>query len=371
MTNLVTPRTRFTYKAQTLKVAAMIQTPKTRQAAFTEHFPNEPAFRWKQIEKALYTPGVNSWEDVSTLSPAMLTTLAKELPWVSFFNPEIHMSQKKDTYKAILNMADGQRIETVLMENRREQWTICVSSQVGCAMGCTFCSTGKMGFLRNLNIDEITDQYRFWADFLGKNPELPQRISNVVFMGMGEPLNNYETVKETIRLWLRQTDLGHSKITVSTVGVLSSLKKLIVDEDWPHVRLAISLHSADVDTRNEIVPTSYDEFLPQLQDWCHKYLHQSGNRKHHLTFEYVMLQDVNDTPMHAKKLAQFCHDVGISQVKANLIPYNFTDLGFQRSVHERTSAFKHILEEKGVTVTVRKTMGDDIAAACGQLITIG
>lgn len=349
----------------------MKNTPATRHDHFRERFPTEPAFRWKQIEKAFYTPGMNAWEDVSTLSKPMRETLAESLPWVSYSDPQVHMSNKRDTYKAVLTLFDKEQVETVLMENRRGQWTICVSSQVGCAMGCTFCSTGKMGFIRNLSVDEITDQYRFWTWFLGQNPSLPQRISNVVFMGMGEPLNNYDNVKETILLWLRQTDLGHSKITVSTVGVVAILKGLIKDPEWPHVRLAISLHSADVDTRNEIVPTSYDGFLPQLQDWCKEYLEQSGNRKHHLTFEYVMLQEVNDSPMHAEKLADFCYAVGISQVKANLIPYNFTDLGFQRSVHERTDAFRAILESKGVTVTVRKTMGDDIAAACGQLITIG
>ncbi|MFT7184017.1 MAG: 23S rRNA (adenine2503-C2)-methyltransferase, partial [Oceanicoccus sp.] len=163
---------------------------------------------------------------------------------------------------------------------------------------------------------------------------------------------------------------GVSKITVSTVGVIAILNGLIKDPDWPHVRLALSLHSADTETRNKIVPTSYDEFLPELEAWCIKYLHQSGNRKHHLTFEYVMLQDVNDTELHSDKLADFCHAVGVSQVKVNLIPYNFTDLGFQRSIHERTASFREDLESDNITVTVRKTMGDDIAAACGQLITI-
>lgn len=349
----------------------MKKTPLNRESQFKALFPKEPAFRWKQIEKAFYTPQMQSWADVSTLNKDMRSTLEKELHWMSFKDSTVHMSTKKDTYKAILTLHDGLQVESVLMENRRGQWTICVSSQVGCAMGCNFCSTGKMGFIRNLSVDEIADQYRFWAQFLTKQPELPQRISNVVFMGMGEPLNNYETVKATILTWLRQTDLGHSKITVSTVGVLASLKKLLTDPDWPHVRIALSLHSADVQTRQDIVPSSYENFLPQLQDWCHEYLHQAGNRKHHLTFEYVMLQEVNDSPMHAEKLAAFCKAVGQDQVKANLIPYNFTDLGFQRSIKERTDSFKKLLEKHRITVTVRKTMGDDIAAACGQLITIG
>lgn len=344
----------------------MNKVAKTREEAFKELFPKAPAFRWKQIEKGLFDENIDGWAELSTLPKEMREGL-NELPWVSYTSQKVFMSKKKDTYKALLTLEDGLEVETVLMENQRKQWTICVSSQVGCAMGCTFCATGKMGLIRSLNTDEIVDQYRFWRSFLKKHPEIEQRISNVVFMGMGEPLANYKNVRETIHTWLRQTDLGHTKITVSTVGVLPSLKKLITDPEWPHVRLAISLHSADKETRMKIVPSSFEGFLDQLRDWCRTYLEQSGNRKHHITFEYVMLQDVNDTPMHARKLVEYSDSIG--HVKVNLIPYNFTDLGFQRSIHERTAAFRKILEAGGITTTVRKTMGDDIAAACGQLIT--
>lgn len=339
-----------------------------RSLRFKELFPKEPAFRWKQVEEALFQPQFHAWEEVSSLPKALRECLQKELPWMSFKNSEVFHSKKGDTHKAMLTLEDDQKVETVLMENRRGQWTICVSSQVGCAMGCTFCATGKMGLLRSMTADEIMDQYRFWTDYLEQRPELPQRISNVVFMGMGEPLANYDNVKATLQTWLKYTDLGPTHITVSTVGLIPVLENLLKDPDWPAVRLAISLHSADPVTRKEIVPSSYDGFLEKLEDWTFRYLEKFTGRRQHLTFEYVMLQNVNDTPDHAAKLAQLAQRVG--RVKINLIPYNFTDLGFQRSIHERTAIFKELLEESGLTVTVRKTMGDDIAAACGQLITI-
>ncbi|EKD93564.1 MAG: YloN [uncultured bacterium] len=343
--------------------------PPSRRELFNQLFPLEKSFRWKQIEEAFYKPHFKGWEDVLTLSKSMRETLAAQMPWMSHEEVQVFVSGQKDTYKAILQLADTQRIETVLMANRRGQWTICVSSQVGCAMKCGFCATGKMGLLRNLTVDEIADQYRFWIQYLTLHPELPQRISNVVFMGMGEPLANYENVKATLNTWLNYTDIGPTHITVSTVGVLPVLEKILVDPEWPHVRLALSLHSADGQTRKDIIPTSHDQFLPLIQNWIERYLEQFGNRRHHFTFEYVMLKNVNDTVHHAEVLAELANALG--HIKLNLIPYNFTDLGFERSKDEQIKRFKGILEKRLVSVTVRKTMGDDIAAACGQLITLG
>ena len=147
---------------------------------------------------------------------------------------------------------------------------------------------------------------------------------------------------------------------------LPRLEQLLEDEEWPHVRMAVSLHSADRATRKEIVPTSYDEFLPKLADWSRRYLERFGNRRHHLTFEYVLLKDVNDTPHHATLLGNFVNRIG--NVRVNLIPYNFTDCGFSCSTPEAIEAFREVLDKKGLTFTTRKTQGEDIAAACGQLI---
>ncbi|HBD05669.1 TPA: 23S rRNA (adenine(2503)-C(2))-methyltransferase RlmN, partial [Candidatus Uhrbacteria bacterium] len=186
------------------------------------------------------------------------------------------------------------------------------------------------------------------------------------YMGMGEPMSNYDNVKNSINRILEHTDIGKTHITVSTVGVLPRLEILLNDPQWPHVRLAISLHSADAKTRNELLPSSYDEFLPKLADWGKKYLERFGNNRHHLTFEYVMLKDVNDTPRHAKLLAKFSQSIG--NVRVNLIPYNFTECGFQSSTKETIEKFQKTLEEYGVTATARKSHGEDISAACGQLI---
>lgn len=339
----------------------------TRSSTFQKLFRDIPKFRLKQISQALFDPAISGWNDITTL-PKELREELSAVPWVSYVHSHVLESRKKDTFKALLTLEDGAKIETVLMENRRKQWTICVSSQVGCAMGCMFCATGKMGFKRNLTADEIVDQYRFWMYFLTKRLDLPQRISNIVFMGMGEPLNNYDGVKESVRTLLASTDLGPTRITVSTVGVLPSLQKLLTDPEWPNTRIALSLHSADPITRKAIVPTSFEKFIPDLKAWISEYSKKFGNRRRHLTFEYVMLHDINDTPKHAELLAQMSALLG--HIKINLIPYNFTGETFKCSSPEHIKRFKNILETCGATVTVRKTMGDDIAAACGQLITL-
>jgi len=345
----------------------MYMTPHTRSELLKELFPTLPSYRFKQIHEALFDRTLKSWKGVSTLPQGMREIVVERIPWLSIAPHTVLESKDGETVKTVMNVEGGARIETVLMKNRRDQWTICVSSQVGCAMRCTFCATGKMGFNRNLTSDEIVDQYRFWAEYLQARPSFPQRISNVVFMGMGEPLANYDSVKKAVNTLLEFTDLGPTHIIVSTVGMLPRLQELLKDKSWPHVRLAISLHSADATTRKEIVPTSYDKFLETLSTWAKDYLKLFGNRRHHLSFEYVMLSGVNDTDHHARALAQYVNSIG--RIKVNLIPYNATGAAFTKTSKEKLDAFLKILTDKGVTATVRKTMGDDIAAACGQLIT--
>lgn len=339
----------------------------SRYQKFCKLFSEEPDYRWKQVQQSIFDPRTRGWHQVFTVPKSMRDVCQRGVPWVSYSLVTLLESSGQDTYKALLAIDGGDRIETVLMKNVRNQWTICVSSQVGCAMACRFCATGKMGLVRNLSSDEIVDQYRFWQQFLVNHPSFPQRISNVVFMGMGEPLMNYENVKEALHTWLAYIDLGLTHITVSTVGVLSHLERILNDPAWPYVRLAISLHSANPLTRKQIVPTSHDQFLSHLKDWAKRYLKKCGNRRHYLTLEYVMLREVNDTDSHAKKLTSFVHSIG--DIKVNLIPYNFTGIEFQCSPQDRIQAFMKYLKEHGVTVTIRKTMGDDIAAACGQLAT--
>lgn len=339
----------------------------SRKQVFDELFPDAEAFRWKQAMAALFNPAFFGWKNATDLPEDMREQLETRVPWMSVKAALIQESSRHDTFKAALTVEDGQLIESVLMKNARGVWTICVSSQVGCAMRCAFCATGKMGLSRNLDTDEIVDQYRFWTAYLRDRRDLPPRISNVVFMGMGEPMANYDHVRSALNTWLAHTDLGRTHITVSTVGILPRLEQLLNDEQWPHVRLAVSLHSADPIVRQRIVPTSYDDFLPKLADWSRRYLQKFGNRRHHLTFEYVMLAGVNDTDKQAKQLASFV--AGIGRVRVNLIPYNFTGIAFHCSAPTTLDRFQTILEDQGVTVTRRRTMGDDITAACGQLIT--
>lgn len=340
-------------------------------------FPEIQKFRLKQIETAFFDPSIRSWNQISTLPIAMREILNKEVPFVSLSPKKILESKKDETYKAIVEIEGEKFIETVLMKNRKEQWSICVSTQVGCAMACAFCATGKMGLTRNLDADEIVDQVRLWQQFLhdsslppssplGQGGNTYTRISNIVYMGMGEPLANYENVKSSLNTILAQTDIGKTHITVSTVGVLPRLEQILTDVDWPHVRLAISLHSADAKTRKEIVKSSYDEFLPTLDDWSRRYLKKFGNRRHHLTFEYVMLKGINDSVVAAKQLAVFVNRIG--KIRVNLIPFNFTESGFVSSDNQTIQTFGEVLEKNGVTYTIRYSKGSEIDAACGQLI---
>ncbi len=355
----------------------------TRHEQLEHFFQDMPKFRLKQAESALFHDAWNTWNDVSTLPPALREQLAQEVSWLTVAEVAVLKSKDGATYKAVVKaVSDGERFETVLMKNARGHWSVCVSSQVGCAMGCTFCATGKMGLKRNLTSDEIVDQYRFWKLFLAKRPELSQHITNIVFMGMGEPLNNYENVRETLQQLLKNTEMGPTRLVVSTVGLVPMLHKLLDDPLWPPVRLAISLHSADPVLRQRIMPTSYPNFLDKLAEWAQAYFEKFDSRRRHVTFEYIMLEGVNDTPEAADLLARFANRVG--KVRINLIPYNHVESGrmpdhaasttksdYQRSVGERVQAFQSRLEAKGVTVTRRRTMGDDIAAACGQLVVEG
>jgi 23S rRNA (adenine2503-C2)-methyltransferase len=223
-----------------------------------------------------------------------------------------------------------------------------------------------MGFKRHLTSDEIADQIRFWREFLAKKPDVALRISNVVFMGMGEPFANIENVKTAIDLWTKYTDIGPTHITVSTVGILPALEKVLTDKTWPSVRIAISLHSADEKRRKEIEPSTEEGFLKKLADWCLRYNEIHGNRRHHITFEYTLINEVNDSPEHAKLLAKYIRLAG--GPKLNVIPLNAVAGSLlKKSQRSRIDQFKAIILASGLDITERRTMGDDIAAACGQL----
>lgn len=365
----------------------------SRSTTLTSLLQDHPSYRRKQVNTALFDPKNSNWEDITSL-PASLRESLREIPWITLSAHCVLESKRHDTFKAILETHDKKRIESVLMQNARGHWTLCVSSQVGCAMNCSFCATGKMGFTRNLTSDEIIDQYRFFLYFLHSRSCSPARrgeevsrlrdggvgdtdihqiiapqITNIVYMGMGEPLANYENVKASLNTILQNTDIGHTRITVSTVGVLPQMQKLLSDPEWPDVRIAISLHSADPIVRKNIVPSTADNFLDRLAQWMRSAYATNPTRRNHITFEHILIEGVNDRKEDAKKLIDFARSAGVP-IKINLIPYNKT-LGnpFSKSALERQNAFQKMLDYSGITATIRRPMGDDISAACGQLIS--
>lgn len=327
---------------------------------------NQPKFRIKQILHAFFDTNVKDWDDVTTLPKSIREELQKEYAWFTCEFKKIFESKKQDTFKAILKAQDGMEFESVLMENAKGQYTICVSSQVGCAMGCTFCATGMMGLKRQLSSDEIIDQYRLWNQFITEKFD-GKRISNIVFMGMGEPLANYKNVKEAITVLLEYTDLGPKKIMVSTVGVLRTLDKILEDESWPGCRIAISLHSPDPVKRKEIVPSTIDGFHKKFAAWSHQYQAKYGNRNTWLTFEYTLIDGVNDSADQAHALAKYTKKTSVKKI--NVIPLNpVGGKSFTPTAQKRIDTFKKIVRSYDIDIVQRKTMGEDIDAACGQLL---
>lgn len=318
----------------------------------------EPAFRAKQVRADWYR--VSGWDDVTTLSKDLRAEIAQEFEWVSYSESRVVTSPKDDTKKALLTLEDGNKIETVYMPNARGSRTVCISSQVGCAMACTFCATGTMGLMRNLTVDEIVDQVRFWR-FTQDEP-----ITNIVYMGMGEPMANVQAVMDAARVFVDQMEIGATRITVSTVGVPAGLRILAEDESLPPVRVALSLHAGTDETRARLVPTHKGRTMEELADWVQSYLHKKGNRRHHVTLEYVMLLDQNDVPEEARGVVRHFGRFG-GQVRLNLIPWNHTNADMQRSSRENLDAFAAITEKGGLKTTIRYSKGLDIDAACGQL----
>jgi 23S rRNA (adenine2503-C2)-methyltransferase len=334
--------------------------PKTRSELIKVLLPNMPRFREDQINKALFDINCSSWDNITVLPKEMREKLSKSVIWTSLSCAKIIESADNSTRKALLQTSDMYAIESVLMKNKKEQWTICISSQIGCAMGCAFCATGKLGLTRNLTIDEIVDQVRFWQKQINED----ERISNIVVMGMGEPLANYENIRDALNLIIKYTDIGKTKITVSTAGILPRMNQILADPLWPHVRLAISLHSVDVTIRRQIMPSSTPTFLEDLAVWSKQYLTTHGNRKHHLTFEYLLLSGINDSDSDAKKLADYVKKIG--DIKVNILVYNNTNI-FSAPLKDRVINFSKVLQNCGVNTTRRRSMGSDIFAACGQL----
>ena len=332
------------------------------EAALLDFFAGigEKPFRARQVLQWIHQRNVSRFEDMTDLSRNLRTQLG-EIATIDL--PEVVSEQKSadGTVKWLFESGGGQAVETVFIPEPG-RGTLCISSQVGCAMDCSFCATGAQGFNRNLKVDEIIGQVTHANRHLPARPNGEPAITNVVFMGMGEPLANYRNVLPALDLLLSDFAYGLSRrrITVSTSGIVPHLDKL---GDDCNVSLAVSLHAPNNQLRNELVPINRLHPIAELLDACWRYAAKRANR--FITFEYVMLRDVNDTVQDADELAALLSD---RPAKVNLIPFNpFSGNDFERSPAKTIEAFQSRLRRHGVIATTRRTRGDDIDAACGQL----
>ena len=332
-------------------------------AAYCEQL-GEKRFRAVQLFRWIHQKGVSDFAGMSNLAKS----LRDKLQGVACVEGLVVMSQHESsdgTIKWLFDVGGGNAVEAVFIPEQ-DRGTLCISSQAGCAVGCRFCSTGHQGFSRNLTSAEIIAQLWFAEHYLRRHLKSEERvISNVVMMGMGEPLQNYTALIPALRVMLDDHGYGLSRrrVTVSTSGIVPMMDRLA--EDCP-VALAVSLHAPNDALRNGLVPLNLKYPLAELMAACHRYL--AFAPRDFITFEYCMLDGVNDSSANARELVNLVKAFPGAWCKFNLIPFNpFPASGLTRSKPEQVQAFAKIVADAGITVTVRKTRGDDIDAACGQL----
>jgi len=321
----------------------------------------EKKFRATQVMKWIHQLGVIDFQEMNNLSKDLRNQLA-ESSCIRNLDVSQDMLSKDGTRKWLLELPDGNHIETVFIPED-DRGTLCVSSQVGCALDCSFCSTGRQGFNRNLTTAEIISQVWLAAQLLDEEKKPGRKITNVVMMGMGEPLLNFDSVVEAVRIMMDDFAYGLSKrrVTVSTAGVVPAMDRL---GDTLDMRLAVSLHATNDELRNELVPVNKKYPLKELMAACRRFIDKQNSRSR-ITFEYVMLDGINDQPEHARELIKLLKDM---PTLMNLIPFNpFEGSGYRTSSNNAVDRFRKILHESGMTTVVRKTRGEDIDAACGQL----
>ena len=320
----------------------------------------EPSFRANQIMKWIHQRRETRFDEMTDLSK-MLRQRLKEISVIQGLEAVSESISIDGTTKWLLQLDDGNCVETVFIPEQT-RGTLCVSSQVGCTLNCTFCATGRMGFNRNLTTAEIIAQV-WYACSRFESTVSNRAITNIVFMGMGEPFYNYDAVLPAIRLMLDDYSYGFGKrkVTVSTAGVIPGIKRLAED---CKVSLAVSLHAPNDELRNELVPINRKYPIAELMEACREYV--ASDRRSRVTFEYIMLKGINDSIWHAKKLVQILQRV---PAKVNLIPYNRVEgLSYERTSQQEIDIFRDILLNSGIMTITRKTRGHDVNAACGQLV---
>ncbi len=323
----------------------------------------QPAFRGRQIMSWLYRPGIEDFEQMTDLAKVFRKVLADHSNFSHFKDPIIERASD-GCVKFGFKLDDGYIIESVLIPEP-DRNTLCISSQVGCAMKCTFCLTGTMGFKRNLTPSEIVNQVVAVRDFLLNEPKDaligPDRVTNLVYMGMGEPLNNTENVLTSLSIITEQKglDLACRRITVSTCGIVPQMK---IFGDRANVNLAISLHAVDDETRDQLMPINHKYSIDDLLEACKNYPMKKRSR---IMFEYILLAGINDSDDEARLLAKKLRQI---PCKINLLPYNESPgIPYKSPSRNRIMAFQKILRDANYSVFIRNSRGDDISAACGQL----
>jgi 23S rRNA (adenine2503-C2)-methyltransferase len=316
----------------------------------------EPGFRIKQIERSIYKDFSENWNEFTGLPLLLRETLKKEIDLN--INGIIHKSGDSGSVKALIKLEDGVNIETVLMSHKDKRNTVCVSSQAGCAVGCKFCKTGELGFKRNLSDEEIIAQVLFFSRYLKTSGK---RITNVVFMGMGEPFLNYDNFLNSVKILNDENkfNIGQRKISVSTCGITEKIK-MLADANL-QINLAVSLNAPNDKIRMEIMPMAKKYPINELLSSVRYYIEKTNRR---VMFEYVLLKDINDLPENAEELSKKIRGL---LCFVNLIPFNSEDNN-KRPLEKRIKEFKKILTQNKTPFTQRYRFGDDINAACGQLV---
>ncbi|MDP1622961.1 MAG: 23S rRNA (adenine(2503)-C(2))-methyltransferase RlmN [Bacteroidales bacterium] len=328
-----------------------------------EHFflnQGEKKFRVNQVYDWLWKKASRSFEDMTSLSKVTRQLLQQNFSFHTAICENLQQSVD-GTVKAVFRLYDGSVIEGVVIP-AGDRITVCISSQVGCALDCKFCATGKMGFTRNLTTGEIFDQVTLMSEMGFQSPNPQSRISNIVFMGMGEPFMNYDNMVGAIEKITSPDGLGMSpqRITVSSVGIPKMVIKMADDD--PRYHFALSLHAATDEKRNMIIPFNLRHPLQDLTESLKYYQKKTGKR---FTIEYILFGNFNDSIADARDLATFCKSF---PVKINIIEYNPVEgSGFSKSDPDRTRAFVEFLERRNLVINVRQSRGKDILAACGQL----
>lgn len=323
---------------------------------------SQPRYRSQQIYQALYVDLVSAADEITTLPITLRARLADEFAFSHLEPVAVQESSDGATTKTLFRLPSGEAVEAVLMRYRKRN-TLCISTQAGCAMGCVFCATGQMGFRGNLTAGQIAEQVLYYARLLKQEDDRP---TNVVVMGMGEPFHNYDATMAAIDL-LNDPDgfnFGARRFTVSTVGLVPAIRQFAGENR--QVNLAISLHATEDEERSAMLPVNKRYPIADLLEACREYVQQTSRR---ITFEWALIQDVNDSPEQAQRLGELLRGLNCH---VNVIPLNPTE-GYdgQATTRERAEQFRDTLEAAGVTCTIRVRRGIDINAGCGQLAMRG